>query len=189
MSRSVHLRWSADVEPAVAELLPERLAQVLACPVRQDGGFSLLAEEFHAGRRQYRASTVLRRLRPLRPAGACLLAVTGDDLFAAGLNFVFGEADVRGGCAIISLARLRAPYLGFALTTERLLRRTLIEAVHEVGHLLGLDHCPQSDCVMHFSNSLADTDRKTPDFCPRCRQALRGTPGSAPTERLEKKER
>jgi len=189
MNRAVHLLCSADVEPAVVELLPERLSGVLGCPVRRGGGFSLMPEDFHAGRRQYRASTVLRRLRPLRPAGACLLAVTGVDLFAAGRNFVFGEADVKGGCAIISLARLRAPYLGFALTTERLLRRALIEAVHEVGHLFGLEHCPQPTCVMYFSNSLADTDRKAPEPCPRCRLALPHGTGPGAGEEFEKEKR
>jgi predicted Zn-dependent protease len=27
-------------------------------------------------------------------------------------------------------------------------------------------------CVMHFSNSLADTDRKVPGFCHSCRLRL-----------------
>jgi archaemetzincin len=34
------------------------------------------------------------------------------------------------------------------------------EAVHELGHAFGLTHCEKSRCVMHFSNSLQDTDFK-----------------------------
>lgn len=152
--------------------LRESLESTFACTVYHGGLFVVLPEEYHAGRRQYRASSILRRLRPLRPAGGYLLAVTGGDLFASGLNFVFGEADPKVGCAIISLARLKAPCLGLPVTSERLLRRTLIEAVHEMGHLQGLKHCPRIPCVMHFSNTLDDTDRKTPDFCPSCREDL-----------------
>lgn len=36
--------------------------------------------------------------------------------------------------------------------------RTVKEAVHEIGHLKGLSHCPDSGCVMHFSNSLRDSE-------------------------------
>ena len=46
------------------------------------------------------------------------------------------------------------------------------EAVHEIGHALGLSHCPSSRCVMYFSNSLEDTDRKGMDLCGRCRGLL-----------------
>ena len=172
MRTPIRLYWTVDVDDALLPPLHESLGAVFDCTVHPGGSFSVLPEEFHVGRRQYSASAILRRLRPLRKGGEYLLAVTGGDLFASGLNFVFGEADVKVGCAIISLARLQAPYLGFSLTAERLLHRTLIEAVHEVGHLQGLGHCPRISCVMHFSNSLADTDRKGPDFCPSCREAL-----------------
>jgi len=60
----------------------------------------------------------------------------------------------------------------FCGTAELFLRRALTEAVHEVGHLLGIGHCPQPTCVMHFSNSLYDTDRKGPTFCSRCQEFL-----------------
>jgi archaemetzincin len=174
MRTPIRLYWSVDVDDALLNPLRESLEAVFACTVYPGGLFVVLPEEYHAGRSQYSASAILRRLRPLRNRGEYLLGVTGVDLFAKGLNFVLGEADAKVGCAIISLARLRAPYLGFPLTAERLLRRTLTEAVHEVGHLRGLGHCPRISCVMHFSNSLADTDRKTPDFCPSCRE---GPPG------------
>jgi archaemetzincin len=46
--------------------------------------------------------------------------------------------------------------------------RALKEAVHELGHTLGLRHCSRSLCVMHFSNSIFDTDKKKSLLCDQC---------------------
>jgi predicted Zn-dependent protease len=66
-----------------------------------------------------------------------------------------------GPNAVISIARLKG-----ALLEER----TIKEAVHELGHVFLLRHCPTPECVMHFSNSLQDTDYKSKEFCPECRK-------------------
>lgn len=154
------------VEPWLLEELRGPLAEIYGLPVLLGGDFALLAEEFHAGRGQYRSSDALRRLCRLRAGQDLLLALTCADLFVPGLNYVFGEADPRGGCAIVSLARLGSP------DRATFLRRALVEAVHEVGHLCRLGHCANPLCVMHFSNSLDDTDRKSERFCPFCRPLL-----------------
>ena len=96
-----------------------------------------------------------------------MLAVTACDLYVEGLNFVFGLAERPGSAAVISLYRLG---IGARAETRRL--RTLKEAVHELGHTLGMSHCPNPGCVMHFSNSLGDTDRKAASFCQSCRLHL-----------------
>lgn len=89
------------------------------------------------------------------------LIITDVDLYTPGLNFIFGYGP--GPNAIISIARLKGPLL-----PERMIK----EAVHELGHVFSANHCPDPRCVMHFSNSLADTDYKSKEFCPRCRNQL-----------------
>lgn len=64
-------------------------------------------------------------------------------------------AESHGRTAVISLCRLAS-----CADPQARRLRTLKEAVHELGHILGLAHCPDAGCVMHFSNALADTDRK-----------------------------
>ncbi len=97
-----------------------------------------------------------------------MLAVTELDLYAEPLNFVFGQAEMGGRVAVISLHRLRSDDRSLFLS------RTLKEALHELGHNTGLQHCPDEDCVMHFSNSLGDTDRKGPGLCRECESTLQG---------------
>jgi len=115
-------------------------------------------------RGQYRAESLLAMVSGYdAPHG---LGITHRDLFARGLNFVFGIA-MPGGACVVSTARLVAG-ADEALFRSRLLK----EAVHELGHTLGLGHCPDTRCVMHFSNSLADTDRKGDAYCGRCSARL-----------------
>jgi archaemetzincin len=97
------------------------------------------------------------------------------DIFSKFLNFVFGVADLPKnksfGSALISVTRLRE---GFYRRTENVAQfeqRVLKEAIHELGHTFGLEHC-ENLCVMRFSNSLDDTDRKPHDFCELCLKKL-----------------
>ncbi|MFX1597125.1 MAG: hypothetical protein ACFFBK_13800, partial [Promethearchaeota archaeon] len=50
--------------------------------------------------------------------------------------------------------------------------RILKEAVHELGHTFTLQHC-KNFCIMRFSNSLADTDQKPPEYCASCLNKLK----------------
>lgn len=95
------------------------------------------------------------------------LGLTNQDAFVPELNFVFGLASADGRCAIVSTSRLK--HADASIYIARLVK----ESVHELGHIYGLDHCPDPACVMHFSNSLADTDRKRAEFCAVCAPKLK----------------
>jgi archaemetzincin len=158
----ISLFWTRDVTPTVLNHLQELLPMVFSDIVKPGGTFELKPDEFDPERERYLSTSILRRLRTIRPTQDFLLAVTEADLYAAGLNFVFGKADSVARCAIISLARLKAGYTEKPFTMKLFLRLALNEAVHEVGLLLGIGHCPQPACVMHFSNSLYDTGSEVP---------------------------
>lgn len=121
-------------------------------------------------RNQYRSRGLLSSLVSWRSGAGetgLVLGVTDRDIFIPRLNFIFGEADRQQGAALVSLARLGQGEVDARLAGERLLK----ESIHEVGHLLGLDHCPKDWCIMHYSNSIEDTDLKGPGFCPACQDS------------------
>jgi archaemetzincin len=151
------------------ENLAEELKKVLRLPARVGKGFNDVEIAYNEGRRQYRSSILLEKINKIEEPGALrVLGVADVDLYAPTLNFIFGEASLGGREGIISLKRLRPEFYGQPTDDKLFALRTLKEAVHELGHTFGLSHCPKTNCVMHFSNLLTDTDKKAERFCPRC---------------------
>ena len=128
---------------------------------------------FDPKRRQYHSTKILEWLKNIPVMDTRILGIIDLDLYVPELNFVFGEADVAHGVCIISLVRLRQEFYGLPKNENLFLERALKEAIHELGHTYRLSHCRDPKCIMHFSNSLQDTDIKGPDFCPRCKLKLR----------------
>jgi predicted Zn-dependent protease len=94
------------------------------------------------------------------------------DCYTPGLNLIFGQATLNGREAFVALPRLRPSFYGQSEDLNLFRQRALKEAIYELGHTWGLAHCPDLCCVMHFSNTLHDTDVKTVGFCSRCRGRL-----------------
>ena len=125
-------------------------------------------------RRQYRSIDVLEMLVDACPADAFkLLAVTECDLFIPVLTFVFGQAQLKGKVAVVSLARLRQEFYGFPENREVFLERLLKEALHETGHTFGLVHCADGSCAMSLATNIRHIDRKRAGFCTSCEGQLR----------------
>lgn len=102
-----------------------------------------------------------------------IIAVGTVDIFVGDMNFVFGVAQKGGRVCLISLYRLDQRFYGKESTYDKLRERAVKEAVHELGHCCGLDHCRSKSCVMQFSNDIVSVDTKKGCFCENCREELR----------------
>jgi archaemetzincin len=134
-------------------------------------GIPLLRKCFDRKRNQYVGDCIIEKIKDKAADHDKILGVIDKDLYSPGLNFIFGIASSKE--ALIGISRLRNEYYGLGEDKAIFYRRILKEANHELGHTFGLEHCPNYRCVMYFSNSLIDTDKKGPDFCEKCRKKLR----------------
>ena len=176
---------SAALQVVVVGSVPKTLLKELAQPIAGTfhlasvSGPSLTDPKYalNPPRKQYHSTAIIRRLvSQLAPDQAGILGVCDVDLFTPEAEFVYGEADREEHAALISLARLKV-----GASPEVLIRRAQAEAVHEVGHLLGLSHCDDLRCAMFLSRSPADSDRKGTALCNDCRHELqRLAKGAAP---------
>jgi archaemetzincin len=167
----ITLKPLGNIADEIMEELKDRVGGIFHCPVEIEAGFSDLAQAYTPERKQYLSSKLLASLKkPEREEK--VVGIADVDLYVPRLNFVFGEADIVSGTTIVSLYRLRQEYYGLAPDEALFLERATKEIVHELGHTFGLGHCFNNKCVMHFSNSLADTDLKEASFCSSCRPKI-----------------
>lgn len=172
--RTVFLQPVGPVSQPVIAAIGESIME------EYDAGVEALPEmavpdgAYDAGRSQYSSSVILQRLAANVPMDAFrLFGITKHDLFIPMLSFVFGQAQLNGRVALLSLARLRQEFYGLpgdvAVLTERVTKETL----HELGHTFGLLHCLDKECPMSLSTTVQLLDNKRSAYCAGCSALLR----------------
>lgn len=174
MKNRITLLPVGDVDEGLVRWLQRPLKKVFKAGVERCAVMKFPRDAYNPVRDQYLAAVILMRMRRCLSPGdrERVLGITERDLYADDLNFVFGQAELPGQFALISLARLRPSFYGHTEKLKSVRQRMLKEAVHELGHTFGLKHCDNSACVMHFSLSLKDTDLKNADFCESCKKKI-----------------
>ena len=165
----IALKPIGDIAPGILEELKGNLKEPFGQAVEIKMPLKKLDHAYNPRREQYHATAFLNAMssEQERTLGVCDV-----DLYVPGLNFVFGQASPRRKVAVISLFRLRPERYGLPRHDSLFAERAKKEAIHELGHTYGLGHCDDERCVMHFSNSLSETDRKSALFCKDCAKKL-----------------
>jgi archaemetzincin len=171
------LAYLGSFRPRWSEELRRRVTAATNHFVRSEPlGIDL--EPFYApDRRQYHATLLLAELlRHLPSSGGRIVGITAEDLFIPVLTFVFGQAQLGGPAAVVSVMRLHTEFYGLPSDEPLLLDRAVKEVVHELGHGFGLVHCPDRSCVMSSSTYVEDVDLKSERFCTDCTSLLPAGP-------------
>jgi archaemetzincin len=126
---------------------------------------------FDNERNQYYSTPILEKLADQAPSHVLkVLGITRVDLFIPILTHVYGEAQLGGKTCIVSTHRLNEGSPNFLNLTSN--HRVAKEAIHELGHTFGLRHCREPNCIMHYSRSVEDVDRKSDQLCRYCKVLL-----------------
>ncbi len=149
------------------------VAKILALPVRVLRPQPLPLNTFHVVRGQYYSTQILEYLLAENDSGAFrILGVTAVDLYIPILTFVFGEAQLNGKAALISLFRPRGDADGTNPSLSVVLKRLIKLGIHELGHTFDLGHCRQEGCLMGFAANLEKLDQKNLALCEYCQILL-----------------
>lgn len=167
-------RSGAAVFPAarVDEIAAE-LRRVYQVEVRILSARPLPRSAYYAPRRRYKADLLLAHLGEQVPAGlpavTRVLGLTTADISTAKPPHkdwgVFGLGALGGTAAVVSEHRLRR----HARDEAQVRWRVINTAVHELGHVLGLDHCSEANCVMlDAQGGISNTDASSGVPGPQC---------------------
>jgi archaemetzincin len=136
-------------------------------PMKGDFSFA-----FDGLRSQFHSTAILRELERTAPPDAIrVLAIVEVDLFIPILTHVYGEAQLGGRVSVVSTYRLKdgSGATGGHSAVEK---RSIKEALHELGHTFNLRHCKDRACIMHYCHTVGDVDRKDSQLCRYCRILL-----------------
>jgi archaemetzincin len=161
-----------DVPAQVKREASAGLRGIYDCEVTVQPAQSVPEDAYDEDRAQYRAEDLIEHASRVG-TGEKTLAVTASDLFYGRRNYVFGLAYLDGRGCVVSTHRLQTSTDGgFSErpAEDRFADRVRKEVVHEVGHTLGLEHCEHNRCVMNFSPTVREVDRKEETLCGTCQR-------------------
>lgn len=162
-----------EVEEDLILPLKSSISQIFKTKTRIRNCNFDLSNVYDSLRNQYNSSGLLMQLiNDVTPETIKVLGITQVDLFIPIFTFLFGEAQLNGIGALVSIHRLKNEFYGLPRNKDLLKSRLIKEAIHELGHTFGLIHCFTLRCVMNTSTYVEEIDQKSSNFCRGCEQKI-----------------
>ncbi|MCP4634111.1 MAG: hypothetical protein GY855_14395 [candidate division Zixibacteria bacterium] len=173
MQKKLYLVPLDETSRGLADWMTQQLANRYKFKINSGLVAKLPDEAFNSQRSSYYSSVILNKIQFLKASeDELMLAITEEDLFTPNTEFVLSDSDKLAGVGIISTQRLRPEFHGLPYDNEILRTRALKKAVHEIGHLLGLENCENENCVMFSSKDITEVDFQMDRYCQQCMVAL-----------------
>jgi archaemetzincin len=197
MDENINILILNDISRSIIRSLIRNLSTIFNTEVKISRNLIIPTSLFSEEKKQYDGRKLLKFLTENLTLGEVRginLAVFDRDLFIGSLDHAFGVASPFPKVGIISVLRLhphfdeeyftggmkrrksgRFPLFVRGLSNkEKILyyERILKEAVHSIGHTMGLSHCQDKDCIMYSTGSINDIDGKKTCFCNTCQASL-----------------
>lgn len=162
----LYLKKIGEIEPLLLKKIVNKL-DFLSFKLIEDENYPLFA--FEPKRNQYYAKRIIEKMVTELPVDCeKMIGISDIDLCTPVLTFVYGEAQLGGKAAVVSIKRLRQKFYSLPEDNELLITRFAKVIVHELGHCYGLVHCNDVNCVMYLSNNIISIDNKKRTFCKKC---------------------
>ena len=158
----IELVCIGDADAMVADMVAANLYAIMGLATDIRTGNPEPQEAYLPGRQQFDAVKIIKWLSQHEQGPPLRIGMLNRDLCTPILTFVYGESQLGGNTAVFSLFRLM--HRSLHVTYQRAVKI----ALHETGHLLGINHCRAKDCLMVFANSIEVVDRLPIRFCSAC---------------------
>ncbi len=134
-------------------------------------------EAYFPPRKRYRADRILAFLAhldiPKSESALKLLAITAVDISTTKGRYkdwgIMGLGELGGRYAVVSMFRCRRASRSAAQARHRFAKTV----AHEIGHTLGLRHCPNRGCIMEDARGTNETSDREYSLCAACRAKLK----------------
>ena len=179
------------IDPQEIEACLSRVAKGLRRPIELRAALPVPPGVEDRERGQFRAATLMSRLRatvpqlspgtligsedtdaraPAKPSA--YLFVTDVDLFTAKTDGVFAALLRGNGIGVISVRRLREAFYRRRAEPGKQRTRLVKEILRVAGRLQDASECSHPECVLAPSRSIPDLDSKSETYCRSCSQLL-----------------
>lgn len=169
-----YLKTYYQLETKILPALPNTIFPENVRRISKEGNEQILAE--------YVLDSILIKRKP--KDAVVLMGITEKDLFPRPeWNYVFGLASYEKGVGVTSMYRFANGHLSDSNFNESFLRLIKISS-HEIGHMFGISHCLNANCVMNGTNTLTETDYHLARACSLCQRKLNSSIHYDPKKRL-----
>jgi archaemetzincin len=126
---------------------------------------------------RYRAEKLLDFLAKIdEPPSAKVVGVAEVDIVAHKGRFpnwgVLGLGSLDGRSCVLSTFRMKRRWEHGGAPDSVVRERLWKTSLHEVGHTLGLEHCPVRGCIMEDAHGTVRTTDGETELCPACARKL-----------------